>query len=118
EMRERLLVDSRTGEPLTVEFLNEQPDFERIILFYKASLERLGVTVTVRTVDHSQYQNRLRSRDFDVVTMLRLQSLSPGNEQRDFWGSAAAGEPGSQNFVRLKNPGGHAAVEGPLFRKA
>jgi microcin C transport system substrate-binding protein len=117
EIRDKLLVDSRTGEPLTVEFLNEQPDFERIILFYKASLERLGITVTVRTVDHSQYQNRLRSRDFDVVTMLRLQSLSPGNEQRDFWGSAAADAPGSQNLIGIKNPAVDALIERVIFAK-
>ena len=118
EIRDKRLVDSRTGEPLTVEFLNEQPDFERIILFYKASLERLGIGVTVRTVDHSQYENRLRSRDFDVVTMLRLQSLSPGNEQRDFWGSAAADAPGSQNLIGIKNTAVDALIERVIFAKS
>jgi len=115
EIRDKRLVDSRNGEPLTVEFLNEQPDFERIILFYKSSLERLGISVTVRTVDPSQYENRLRSRDFDVVTMLRLQSLSPGNEQRDFWGSAAADAPASRNLIGIKNPAVDALIERVIF---
>jgi microcin C transport system substrate-binding protein len=117
EIRDKLLVDGRTGEPLTVEFLNQLPDYERIILFYRASLERLGVTVTVRTVDPSQYENRRRSRDFDVVTMLRLQSLSPGNEQRNFWGSAAADVSGSENLIGIKNPAVDALIERVIYAK-
>src|SRR6266508_478980 len=61
EVRDHRLVNVKTGEPLTVEFLSEDPSFERVILFYKPSLERLGVTVAVRTVDDAQYENRLRS---------------------------------------------------------
>ena len=57
---------------------------ERISLFYKQGLERLGVNASVRTVDDVQYQNRIRSFDFDLTTTLWAQSLSPGNEQRDF----------------------------------
>jgi microcin C transport system substrate-binding protein len=117
EIRDKLLVDGRTGEPLTVEFLSQLPDYERIILFYKASLERLGITVTVRTVDPIQYENRRRSRDFDVVTMLRLQSLSPGNEQRNFWGSAAADVSGSENLIGIKNPAVDALIERVIFAK-
>jgi microcin C transport system substrate-binding protein len=63
------------------------------------------------------YENRRRSRDFDVVTMLRLQSLSPGNEQRDFWGSAAADAPGSQNLIGIKNPAVDALIERVIFAK-
>jgi len=118
EIRDQRMVNTRTGEPLTVEFLNEQPDFEKVILFYKASLERLGITVTVRTVDPSQYENRLRSFDFDIVTVLRLQSLSPGNEQRDFWGSQAADTPGSQNVMGIKDAAIDTLIERIVFAKA
>jgi microcin C transport system substrate-binding protein len=117
EIRDRRLVDTRNGEPLAVEFLNEQPDFERIILFYKASLERLGVTVTVRTVDPTQYENRLRNWDFDIVTGLWLQSLSPGNEQRDFWGSQAADTPTTRNLCGIKNPAVDSLIERIIFAK-
>ncbi len=54
---------------------------ERVFLFYRPSLERLGITVTVRTVDDVPYQNRLRMRDFDVVIATWEETLSPGNEQ-------------------------------------
>ncbi len=68
EVRNEKLVNSKTGEPFAVEFLADDPTFERIFLFYKPSLDRLGVTVNVRTVDDAQYQNRLRGWDFDIIT--------------------------------------------------
>ncbi len=115
EIRDRKLVNMKTGEPLTVEFLNADPNFERIFLFYKPSLERLGVTVTVRIVDVAQYENRLRSWDFDIILASWPQSLSPGNEQRDFWGSPAADQPGSRNLVGIKNPAVDALIERVIF---
>ena len=60
--------------------------------------------VTVRTVDDAQYQNRVRNFDFDIIVDIWGQSLSPGNEQRDFWGSEAAKIPGSRNTVGIENP--------------
>jgi microcin C transport system substrate-binding protein len=67
-------------------------------------MERRGVKVDIRVVDTSQYINRLRAFDFDVIVGGWGQSLSPGNEQRDFWGSAAAGRPGSRNYIGIKDP--------------
>jgi microcin C transport system substrate-binding protein len=106
------------SEPLSVEILLDDPSYERIVLFYKPNLERLGVNVTVRTVDDAQYQNRLRSWDYDII-MPRpwAQSLSPGNEQRDFWGSAAADEAGSRNYAGIKNPAVDAVIERVIFAK-
>ena len=106
EIRDRKLVNVKTNEPLTVEFLASDPNSERFFLFYKPSLERLGIDVTVRTVDDAQYENRLRQWDFDVITASWGQSLSPGNEQRGFWGSQAADQPGSRNLVGIKNRSG------------
>jgi microcin C transport system substrate-binding protein len=68
EVRNTKLVGISNGEPLHVELLVEQPAFERIMLFYKPSLERLGIVVSVRTIDSSQYENRLRQWDFDRAT--------------------------------------------------
>ena len=70
EIRNQKLVNAKTGEALTVEILTEDPNIERIILFYKPSLERLGITVNVRTVDDPQYENRLRNWDFDIIIAL------------------------------------------------
>lgn len=116
-VRDRRLVSAKTKEPMTIEFLNDSPSSERIILFYKPALERLGVTMTVRTVDDAQYQNRLRSWDYDAVIGLWPQSLSPGNEQRDFWGSAAADQPGSRNLIGIKDPAIDALIERVIFAK-
>ena len=117
EVRDRRLVSVKTKEPMTIEFLNESPASERIILFYKPALERLGVTVTARTVDDAQYQNRVRSWDYDAVIGLWPQSLSPGNEQRDFWSSAAADRPGSRNLIGIKDPAIDALIERVIFAK-
>jgi microcin C transport system substrate-binding protein len=92
------------GVELTAEFLLVQPDFERIVLPFKTALERLGVKASVRIVDTSQYQRRHDTFDFDIIVATFPQSLSPGNEQRDFWGSEAADKEGSRNLIGIKNP--------------
>jgi microcin C transport system substrate-binding protein len=93
-VRDFKLVDNGTGEPFTIEFLLANPSYERFVLFYKESLTRLGIDVTVRSVDEVQYENRLRHWDFDIVVYSWTETLSPGNEQRDYWGSQAAVTPG------------------------
>ncbi|MBV5323942.1 MAG: ABC transporter substrate-binding protein, partial [Rhodospirillaceae bacterium] len=85
----------KDGKPLEFEFLLQAGDlFERIVQPYAKSLERLGVKVTLRAVDAAQYQKRSEDYDFDMISGNFPQSLSPGNEQRDFWGSSAADSPG------------------------
>ena len=116
-IRDRKLVNKQTGEAMTVEFLLSDPTFERIVLRYKANLERLGIQVTIRTVDSSQYINRVRERDFDVITQVWPQSLSPGNEQLDFWGSDAADRPGSRNVGGIKNPAVDKLIQRVIFAK-
>ncbi len=118
EIRDRKLVNVKTNEPLTVEFLVSDPNGERFSLFYKPSLERLGVGVSVRTVDDAQYENRLRQWDYDVITMSWPQSLSPGNEQRGFWGSQAADQQGSRNYIGIKNEAVDAMIERVIFAKS
>ena len=117
EIRNERLVNGKTGEPYVVEFLAEDPSFERVFLFYKPSLDRLGVGVTVRVVDASQYENRLRSWDFDIITNSWGKSLSPGNEQRGYWGSQAADQPGTLNLIGIKNPAVDAMIDQIIFAK-
>jgi len=111
EVRDGTLVDAATGAPFSFEFLLVQPAFERIVLPFRANLERLGIEVRVRTVDSAQYQQRLDQFDFDMVVGSFGQSLSPGNEQRDFWGSASAGIPGSRNIIGIEDPVVDALIE-------
>jgi microcin C transport system substrate-binding protein len=114
EVKDRKLVDP-SGRPVTVEILVESPATERIALFYKPSLERIGVTTSVRVIDPAQYENRTRSFDFDITISGWGESLSPGNEQREFWGSQAADTPGSRNLVGIKNPAIDALIEKVIF---
>ena len=116
EVRDRRLVDA-SGKPVMVEILVQDPSSERIALFYKPSLERLGVTISIRTVDDAQYQNRVRAFDFDMITDLWPQSLSPGNEQRDYWGSGSAMVQGSRNTMGIQNPAIDALIDKVIFAK-
>ena len=116
EIRDHKLVDT-TGKPVTIEILVQDPAAERMALFYKPSLERIGVTTSVRVVDDAQYENRLRSFDFDMIIDQWGESLSPGNEQREFWGSQAADQPGAKNTVGIKNPAIDALIDKVIFAK-
>ncbi len=117
EIRDQQLVNAKTGEPFTVEFLSNAPIIERVFLFYKPSLERLGIAVSVRTVDEAQYVNRLRTWDFDIMTYAWGESLLPGNEQRGYWGTQAADEPGSENVIGIKSPAVDALIENVIYAK-
>jgi microcin C transport system substrate-binding protein len=121
EVRGLKQVNSQTREALSVEILSLKSDpsgAERFINFYQPSLARLGIDVTVRSVDHIQYENRLRNFDFDIIVASWPQSLSPGNEQRDLWSSQAADTIGSRNYVGMKNPAVDALIERVIFAKS
>lgn len=117
EVRNGVLVNGQTGEPFTVEFLNDQPDSERVIAPYIQNLGKLGIKASIRTVDTSQYQNRMDNFDFDMTTDMFPQSLSPGNEQRDFWGSEAADAQASRNTIGIKNPAVDTLIDEIIFAR-
>ena len=100
----RLRVNEKTGQPLKFEILLVSPLFERVVLPFVKNLEKLGISAKVRTVDPSQYRRRLDTYDFDVIVGGFGQSLSPGNEQRSFWGSTSADIEGGRNTVGIKDP--------------
>lgn len=110
-IRDGRRVNARTGQPLDFEILLDNPAFERVALPLVDNLQRLGITARVRTVDSAQYQNRVRDFDFDMTVHVWGQSLSPGNEQRNYWSSAAAGEPGSGNLAGIRSPAVDRLVE-------
>ncbi|HEY6023484.1 MAG TPA: extracellular solute-binding protein [Pseudolabrys sp.] len=117
EVRDTKLVNSKTGEPFSVEFLVDDPATQRFVLFYKPSLERIGMRVNLRVVDPAQYENRMRQWDYDIIVAQWGESLSPGNEQRDFWSSQAADRPGSRNLIGIKNPAIDAMIERVIYSK-
>ncbi|HKF72701.1 MAG TPA: extracellular solute-binding protein [Stellaceae bacterium] len=102
-VKNEALVNDKTDRPMAFEILLDQPEFERIVLPFIANLKRLGIAARVRTVDTSQYEERMRSFDFDMAVVGFGASQSPGNEQRDFWGSATADQRGSRNLLGVKD---------------
>ena len=97
------LINSSTKELFEFEILLRSPAFERIVLPFRDNLEKLGMSVTVRTIDTAEYQKKIETFDFDMIVQNFSQSLSPGNEQRSFWGSDAADTNGSRNVIGIKN---------------
>jgi microcin C transport system substrate-binding protein len=117
EIKDGALTNTKTGQQMRVEFLLVSPLFERIVQPYLRNLEKLGIKGTIRMVDSAQYAQRLNVFDYDVVVANFAQSDSPGNEQRDFWGSEAAGREGSQNQIGVKDPAIDKLIDHVIFAK-
>ncbi|WP_034491975.1 extracellular solute-binding protein [Afifella pfennigii] len=112
------LVNEKTGAPLAFEILVMSREDERLALSYKSVLELVGIVVNVRQVDASQYWERLKSFDFDMIRFnYAFASLSPGSEQNFRWSSAAAEQQGSFNFAGAANPAIDAMIKALLSAK-
>ncbi|MAL78893.1 MAG: hypothetical protein CMN55_07230 [Sneathiella sp.] len=105
------LINPHSGQPLTIEFLMYDPNGLRSTGPFIKNLKKLGIDASARVVDSSQYAERLRSYDFDITTVVLAQSISPGNEQREFWGSAAGKRPESRNVMGINSPVIDALIE-------
>ncbi|MBS0538297.1 MAG: ABC transporter substrate-binding protein [Proteobacteria bacterium] len=104
EVRDGKMTSRKSGQPMSFEMLLGEPRLERFALPFKQWCEKVGIEVRLRTVDPAQYQKRMDDFDYDMTTELFAQSLSPGNEQREFWGSKAATTKGSRNTLGIADP--------------
>lgn len=111
QIAEGVLVDSASGDAMTIEFLLSRSSYERVLGPVQQNLQRLGIQSRIRTVDTSQYWNRLQQFDYDVVVRSWRQYDSPGNEQRNYWTSKAAHSPGSRNYAGIADPAVDQLVE-------
>ena len=114
-LKGRQLVNDKTGEPFTIELIDESPITERFALPYAESLKRIGIELSFRLVDSSAMTERQRKFDYDMIAHVWGQSLSPGNEQREFWSSTSADREGSQNYAGIKNPAIDKLVDKVIF---
>ncbi|HEY2185701.1 MAG TPA: extracellular solute-binding protein [Xanthobacteraceae bacterium] len=110
ELRGATLVDRKTGQAFGFEIMVTERDQERLALVFSESLKRAGIAARVRLVDAVQFEARRVNYDFDMIENRWDQSLSPGNEQTFYWGSAAADQPGTRNYMGIKS----AAVDGMI----
>ncbi|MCI5078050.1 extracellular solute-binding protein [Oricola sp.] len=115
ESRDGKLVNAQTGEQFTIEYLGSSPTDEIIAGQFIEDLRQIGIDASIRIVDQAQEINRLRDFDFDMTTVVLSQSLSPGNEQRDFWSSTAASQPDSRNYSGIQDPVVDALVDKVIF---
>lgn len=114
EIRRGIMTDARTGRPLSFEILVATPAEERLALTYSRMARRIGIDAFVRNVDPSQFQERRNNYDYDTIFNSWFSSLSPGNEQTFYWGSAAADAPGTRNYMGAKEPAIDAMIEAML----
>ncbi|WEX12037.1 extracellular solute-binding protein [Chelativorans sp. AA-79] len=117
EIRNGRMVNKETGEQFRIEFLGASPTSEVITGAIIPNLRRIGIDATLRIIDTSQYIQRVQNFDFDAITYRFAQSESPGNEQRDYWGSEAADLPGSQNVAGIKDPVVDALIQKIIYAK-
>ena len=101
----------KNGKPFVFELLLVSPAMERVAIPFKRNLGILGIEMNIRTLDMTQYINRVRNFDYDMIVGVVPQSLSPGNEQRYFFSSSAAKEEGSRNYAGIENPTVDALIE-------
>ena len=113
-VREGKVVELATGEPLRFEILVARPKNERLALTYTRGLQKAGIEARVRLVDPSQYQQRLDTYDFDMIFYNWDASLSPGNEQQFYWGSASADRPGTRNYMGMRSQAADAMIQAML----
>ncbi len=111
-------VHEKTGKRLEFEIIDNNPVFEKWVLPFIQNLKKIGVQANFRVVDPAQYQNRMTNFDYDMTIMSFGQSESPGNEQRDFWGSEKADMNGSRNYMGVKNTAVDAIIEDIIQAKS
>ncbi|MBX3503833.1 MAG: ABC transporter substrate-binding protein [Parvibaculum sp.] len=114
ELRNGVMTNVKSGRPLRFEILVATPPEERLALTYTRMASRIGLSIAVRNVDPSQYQERRNNYDYDMIFNSWFSSLSPGNEQSFYWGSAAADMPGTRNYMGAKEPAVDAMIEAML----
>ena len=117
ELRNGKMVLSSTGAPLKFEILLNGPTIERVAIPFAENLKKIGIQASVRTVDSAQYANRVRSFDYDMIYLGWAQSLNPGNEQRDYWGSQSVESEGSRNYAGIANPAIDKLIDQIIFAK-
>jgi peptide/nickel transport system substrate-binding protein len=117
ELRDRRLIEAKTGRQLEFEILASSTSQEGLLLSFARDVERLGIKVKLRVVDGAQYQQRLTSYDYDMIQNTWSSSLSPGNEQLFRWSSQAAKTDGTYNFAGVENPAADAMIQALLAAK-
>jgi microcin C transport system substrate-binding protein len=109
------LLNDKTGEPFIIDYIDYSPVGERYVLPFQSNLQRIGIKVDYRMLDSSAYEARVRKFDFDMIGTVWGESLSPGNEQREYWGASSANREGSRNYAGIADPAVDALIDKVIF---
>jgi microcin C transport system substrate-binding protein len=110
ELKGNRMLNVKSGQPMSFEILLNSPSMERTVLPYVVSLKKIGIDARIRTVDASQYINRIRSFDYDIIFGVWAQTMNPGNEQAEYWGSKSVDRQGSRNYAGIADPAVDALI--------
>jgi len=111
------VLQNSEGRTFHFEILLASPSFERVMAPYVNNLKKIGILVDYRTIEPALYTDRVQKFDFDMIVHVYGQSLSPGNEQKNFWHSESADHPGSRNLAGIKNPAVDGMVDKIIYAK-
>ncbi|TWF52906.1 extracellular solute-binding protein [Neorhizobium alkalisoli] len=111
ELKGNQMVNTKTGKPMSFEILLSSQSQERTVAPFVASLKKIGIDARMRSVDSSQYVNRVRSFDYDMIYGVWAQTMNPGNEQTEYWGSASVDRQGSRNYAGIADPAVDALIK-------
>ena len=117
ELKGNRMVNAKSGEPFAFEILLDGNTLEKVAVPYAQNLKKICIQASVRVVDDAQYTNRVRSFDYDVIYSGWGQSLHPGNEQAEYWGSKAADRQGSKNYMGISDPAIDILVKKVIFAR-
>lgn len=109
------LVNDKSGEPFTIDYIDNSPVGERYVLPFQTNLARIGIKLDYRVLDSAAHEERLRNFDYDMIGTIWGQTLSPGNEQREYWGTLSAGREGSRNFAGITDPAVDTLIDKVIF---
>jgi microcin C transport system substrate-binding protein len=115
ELKGNRMVNNATGQQMSFEILLSSPSFERSVSPYVNNLRKIGVDARLRIVDASQYTNRTRSFDYDMIWNVWAETMNPGNEQADYWGSASVNQQGSRNYAGIADPAVDTLIRMVIF---
>ncbi|MBX9927197.1 MAG: extracellular solute-binding protein [Hyphomicrobiaceae bacterium] len=112
------IVNAKTKQPLAFEVMVNSVAVQRLLSSFRADLERVGIAMSIRQVEGTQYQARLRTYDYDMIVSTWPSSLSPGNEQTFRWSGKVGREEGSFNFAGVDNPAADAMIDAMLSARS
>lgn len=111
QIKNNQMINIKTGEPLVFEVLFDQPSFAKVLLPFKRNLKRIGIDMQLRSVDRTQFKNRLDHFNYDMMVEVLVHTLSPSYELKLYFHSEQRNMPGARNYSGIAHPAVDGLIE-------